>query len=287
MRNIDFYFPLIAEQLGLKSVEMYEIKFTYLQGRFSHESNKNITVVEDNDALKTHGDPNLLAAYFKDSSLVLFPDMIRTASKSYSDFYSIIIEKGKIIADTRNTMGNAGTADPTGLSQDEAYELIELVCKIELTIYKLLHIRFGKWKSVYSSKNNRNVINRLVLQLTQKITNSEKDLNACFDWINESYSHALFSYKKPLAFAKQLSVTSEEEWGIINALDEFINAFPLEMKDLTEDWTSFLDRVKESAQDDLIGLAKENKRWAIIAKYLNQENNEKYKGRIAGDIFGL
>lgn len=287
MRNIDFYFPLIAEQLGLKSVEIYEIKFTYLQGRFSHESDKNITVVEDNDELKTHGDPNLLAAYFRDSSLMLFPDMIRTASKSYSDFYSIIIEKGKIIADTRNTMGNAGTAEPTGLSQDEAYELIELVCKIELIIYRLIHICFGKWKSVYSSKNNRNVINRLVLQLTQKITNSEKDLNACFDWLNISYSHELFSYKKPLAFAKQLSVTSEEEWGIINALDEFINAFPLEMKDLTEDWTSFLDRVKESAQDDLIGLAKENKGWAIIAKYLNQENNEKYKGRIAGDIFGL
>lgn len=275
-------------------------EFEYKEGLWVHNNRHSVTVVQDEKELEliTMRDiPYILGMYKIDSAKeegkqYLFLDAIKFMSKKYANEELIPWGNGKR-SGLRNTSGNAITAEPTGVVESDAYNYLEILCKIELILLNIIHCRFGAWESKFYSDNNIDYIDILVMQLTREVITEYRDLVLIFEWLNINYvKDSAFLFNTPVTFIKNISGINEQEWAEINNLDVFINCFPIEDKTNTETWEGFLNRTCKDIQDCLIEQVidqMKNKEhgsgWGIIYKYLTQENQAKNKMRIIDEKF--
>jgi hypothetical protein len=270
--------------------------FENKDGLFFHENQHSITVVKaDNELKAPKFEESLLLGIYKidktneEGKCYLFHDEIKSKSKLYSDFRSIHYINGERV-DFRDTHDSwSGGANPNGLSENDAFSYIEMLCKIELAILNAIHCRFGVWKSAFYIDINIHYVDILVMQLTKDTIKEYYELVDCFEWLNiNGVNKTEFQFDKPIPFIKNISGINEQEWSLINSLGIFINCFPVEDKIYTETWREFLDRKSKYIQESLIETAKENgSGWGVIKEFLTQENKDKNKGRISGEIYGL
>lgn len=296
MKTIETYIDNLKKVLEVGTLSLPD--FENRGGLWVHNNQHTITVIKEENEIeefdaRKRPDWSILLGVLKLNSLkineyYLFNDEIKNRSKRYSDHESIIIENGRIIGDLRKTMGEAITAKPTGLFEDDAFNYIEILCKIELTIIHVIYNNYGKWGGEFYSPDNIHFIDLLVCQLTEEVIKEDIELIKCFKWlmINGVKSNS-FRFKEPIPYIKNV-ISTKEEWKLLNQLDIFINCFPIHDKDLKETWEEFFNRLKDTIQDTLVNSVKDHKSgWEIIEDYLTEENKKKYRGSITGRKFGL
>jgi len=239
--------------------------FEYKAGSWVHDNHHSITVVKDFSELKEPKSkpdwPYLLGIYKietarNEGKLIIFPDAIKDESKRYADNKSIIVENGKKVGDLRNTHDSwGGGARPNGLFESDAFNYIEILCKIELILLDIIHNRLRPWKSEFYSINNIDYIDILVMQITKDVIKGYDELVDCFTWLNiNDVTQSEFLFNTPINFIENIAGSDEQEWSIINKLDIFINCFPIDEKTNAETWKAFFIRTKEITEDSLMKL---------------------------------
>jgi len=288
----------------LKSLFTLPINFPEFEivDGFYYCRNRHIAVI--NNINEIEPPPNkdynpLLACYNISSNLnefYLYRDAIKDLSKKFSDYESM-----KNGVDHRNTMGSGSaiTAERTGLWEDDAYKLIENICKLQLVIFYAIHNNFGVWKSKYYSENNSTLIDKLVCQVTQELIREDELLTKCYEYLKK-YEHfecddIKNNINQYVPFVLNMPYTEENEWEIINKMPTTVlNCFPIDKKMTDESWNDFFERCKvgEDVQDKLVEILRhtdyrliEQKKCSI--KYFNDFNKEKYQGAIAAIDFHL
>ena len=246
-----------------------------------------IRPVENND------ERSLLGAFHANPSeneneCWIFPDSIEKSGIDYSDYRS----QEHSIGDLRKSTGEA-------LFPEEASRRIEIICKIELTILRIMYSSYGKWASQFYSDHNRDFIDMLIYQITKETIKEDDDLIDCFKWMNQNlklhpYEIDSALFMEPVSCVKHLWNTSDDEFKTILTLEnhnkqhfpKFINCFPVSDKKSNETWDAFFNRSKEKAQQKIIDLIKEC--WdKNFEKYLTEENKVKNSGRLKGYKSGL
>jgi hypothetical protein len=275
-------------------------EFFYKDGRYCHINHKTITVIKNENEMLTephHKESLLLAVYNNDSNknqCWLFTDAMRDAAIHYSNENSTIIDNGKII-DIRRTMGAAITAETTGLWEEEAYHRIETICKLQLTIYKSIHLIFGEWISDFYSENNSDLIDLIVCQITESVVEKDEKLKECFAWLRLNTTVISEKIENILPFTIQLPMTKESDWKTFremnfNGFIKLLNCFNIELKKYEEDWDTFLSssKAKDSAQNALINILKNDQQYcSLTIKYLTEENKQIHRGSITACKFGV
>ena len=293
MKTIQTYIDNLKKVLGVETISLPDFKNR--EGLWVHNNQHSITVIkEENEIESPKLDYPLLLGVAKVNSLEeneywLFNDAIKSQSKRYSDHKSIIIKDGRIIGDLRKTMGEAITAKPTGLLEYDAFNYIEILCKIELTIINIIYTNYGKWASKFYSLDNIHFIDLIICQLTKEVINNDSQLIECFDWLKINHvTTKSFRFNEPISYIKNIPGTKTDEWKLLNQLDIFINCFPIQDKDTDETWETFFSRLKDNIQDTLINSVKEHQSgWEIIKDYLTEENKKRYNGSINAIKYGL
>jgi hypothetical protein len=291
MKILSNYFDKLGFILNTTSISIPD--FVSKEGLWKH-NHSIIVIYEDKEIEVPEFDFNSILGVFKISinndakEFRVFDDAIKSLSKRYSTEASLININDELF-DSRNTTGAAITAEPTGLLEIDAFNFIQIICKIKLIIFDIIYCRYGKWQSKFYSADNIDFIDLLANNLTKESIKNDQELIACFEWMqNKNIIHSNdFDFDDPISFIINMPGTQPDEWQRIRQLGVFFNCFPTEKKLTSESWDIFWDRYKNEVQDSFINLAKKiQDGWETIGKYLNEETKMKYRGRINATKFG-
>lgn len=291
MKKISNYLDELGSILKVASITIPD--FVSKEGLWKHQNNQSITVIyEDKEIEIPEFDFNPILGVFKISinndakEFRIFDDAIKSLSERYSTEASLIHINGDFF-DSRNTMGAAITAEPTGLLEKDAFNFIQLICKIKLIIFDIIYCRYGKWQNKFYSDDNIDFIDLLANNLTNECIKNDEELIACFEWMQKRniINSINFDFDDSISFIINMPSTQPEEWQKIRQLGVFFNCFPAEKKLTSESWEAFWDRYKNDVQDSLINIAKKTKGWETIGKYLNEETKTQYRGEISAKKF--
>jgi hypothetical protein len=281
MKTIENYVNKIKNVLNVDSISLPDFKNK--SGLRVHKNQHSITVIHHENEIEEHKyDDTPLLGIFRIDLLEeeswLFVDAIKTISKNYSK------EKSRL-----ETMGQAITAKPTGLLENDAFNYIEILCKIDLTLLSMIYTKYGKWISDFYSTDNIDFIDILVCQLTKEVIKDDTELIECFEWLKiNNVETKKFFFKEPISLIKNFPNTGTVEFELLDRLDIFINYFPIENKNLIEPWNAFFSRVEGQIQDTLINAVKEyGSGWEIIEDYLTEENKVRWRNKITSVRYGL
>ena len=290
------YFEYL-EKVRLKfnsNIEEISPKFEFkaVEGLFRHkELDQTVLPIKSNDKLTNEFNREerpVLGTYIKSTNnechFEIYDDAIAKISKEYSE------EKSKLNALGFITKDGKGH---TGVDFNTARNLVETIVKLQLCVFYLLHKEIGVWQSEYFSSSNKNIhyINSVADEITKSVLDGE--ILKCYYFLNtiDTKNKLRFNLDNPVLFAKTAVFFKEEDWGIVNKLEDFINSFPdsiLQDFQFAYEDKSFDTYLKENKfrfQDEIIIKAKD-KGWQIIQSYLSEENNYKYRGSITAEKFG-